>query len=138
MCEFSQSLRGLWVLQRYTSQSGHKKARHVSKLGLFPGKKSVIRKLGAPKMAKCNTCVVDQVVLDIVGQALPGIKTLLELGMCNVARHNQSPTQREPRFDRVLGERRTDLHKYEIISHRLQSVHIPAHRGMMIINKHQI
>jgi hypothetical protein len=90
----------------------------------FSKGKCAIRKLGAPKMAQCNTCVVDQVVLDIVGQALPGIKTLLELGVCNVARHNKSPTQREARLDWVLGERRTDLHKYEIISHRLQSAYI--------------
>ena len=71
--------------------------------------------LGAVKMARCYTCVVDQMVLDIVGQALPGIKTLLELGVCNVARHDQSSTQGEARLDRVLGEGRTDLHRCEIV-----------------------
>src|SRR5207249_751053 len=54
-------------------------------------------------------CVVDRMVLDIIGQAFAAIEPLLELGVGDVAGDDQWSRQAEPRLDRELREGAADL-----------------------------
>eukprot|EP00123_Amoebidium_parasiticum_P000658 comp11521_c0_seq1/m.5971 comp11521_c0_seq1/g.5971 ORF comp11521_c0_seq1/g.5971 comp11521_c0_seq1/m.5971 type:complete len:414 (+) comp11521_c0_seq1:338-1579(+) len=66
----------------------------------------------------CWASIVDNVVLDVLGQALAGIDPLLELGVGNVTCHHQGTAQRQAGLDRVLAQLLED------VCHGLVEVHI--------------
>ena len=67
--------------------------------------------------------VIDRVVLDVIGQPLPAFEPLAQLGVRQIARHDQRAGEREPRLHRILRQLRQD------VLHRPAQVdldHLPA------------
>ena len=50
----------------------------------------------------CRACVIDGMVLEIIGQALPGFEPFAQLCMGQIARHNNRAGERQARLDRML------------------------------------
>mmetsp|Transcript_25535 Transcript_25535/g.64791 ORF Transcript_25535/g.64791 Transcript_25535/m.64791 type:complete len:514 (-) Transcript_25535:434-1975(-) len=70
--------------------------------------------------------VVDDVVLDGLGQTLAALQPLLQLGVRNVARHHQRARQAQARADGVLGQLLADGR------HGLRQVHLDHLRAQLL------
>ncbi len=74
-----------------------------------------------------RTGVVDRVVLDVIRQRLAGFEPFAQLGVGEVARHDQRAGQRQAGLDRMFGELREDLR------HRLGQVDLDDLVGQMLV-----